>query len=252
MFDAIGALYIDHVAVTTRDLERTARDYMSLPGARLLRGPGWNPDQKVWFCFVQFGDLVVEILGLPEDGDSPIAAHLETGGGAYHLCFACHDIAGAVALAEQQGCKLVVAPRADAAFDGRAVAFLIHPAHGLFEIVEASPGFAVAPGDGAPAKAGAAPKPAVIGAPRDHLAASLQSDGDSRDRLADLFVSVLRLQRRSDAFKAVAGETKGWDSLGHLRLVMAVEEAFEVNVPSSRMSELTSFEIIADFIAGRE
>ena len=35
------------------------------------------------------------------------------------------------------GCRIVVAAKSDDAFDGRRVAFLIHPAHGLFELVEA-------------------------------------------------------------------------------------------------------------------
>lgn len=40
MFSALGVRYVDHVAVTTRDLMTTLADYLSLPGARLINGPG--------------------------------------------------------------------------------------------------------------------------------------------------------------------------------------------------------------------
>ena len=128
MFAEIGALWVDHVAVTTDRFEETAEHYLSMPQARVLRGPGWNAAQKVYFLFVSFGgDLCIEVLGVPEDGDSPIAEHARAGGGAYHICHAVADIDASVAIAQKLGARLVIAPKADDAYDGRRVAFLCQP-----------------------------------------------------------------------------------------------------------------------------
>ena len=55
MFAEIGVLWVDHVAVTTDRFHDTARHYLAMPNARVLRGPGWNAAQKVHFLFVGFG-----------------------------------------------------------------------------------------------------------------------------------------------------------------------------------------------------
>ena len=105
MFAEIGALWVDHVAVTTDRFEETAQHYLSLPNARILRGPGWNAAQEVHFLFVSFGgDLCIEILGLPSEGSSPISGHVASGAGAYHLCHAVRDLDVAISAAEARGC----------------------------------------------------------------------------------------------------------------------------------------------------
>jgi methylmalonyl-CoA/ethylmalonyl-CoA epimerase len=134
----LGVLGVDHVAVTTRRFEETLADYLSKPGAELAKGPGWNPTQKVDYAFVVMGgSLTVEILGLKEGVASPIEQHVRRGGGAHHLCFLVADIN--VALAEVKAARgmVVLKPTPDIAFAGRRIAFFMHRAHGLVELVEA-------------------------------------------------------------------------------------------------------------------
>ena len=138
LFGRLGILGVDHVAVTTSRFERTLADYLSMPGARLDRGPGWNPTQHVDFAFVVLdGGPTVEILGLRADVASPIEKHVKRGGGAYHVCYVVKDIETALAEIEDAGGLVVTPPTPDVAFNGRRIAFFVHQAHGLVELVEA-------------------------------------------------------------------------------------------------------------------
>jgi catechol 2,3-dioxygenase-like lactoylglutathione lyase family enzyme len=134
----LGVLGVDHVAVTTRRFEETLADYLSAPGAKLVKGPGWNPTQKVDYAFVAVNSgLTVEILGFKEGVDSPIEQHVRRGGGAYHLCFVVADIEAALAEVKAARGMIVLKPTPDVAFGGRRIAFFMHRAHGLVELVEA-------------------------------------------------------------------------------------------------------------------
>ena len=136
----LGVLGVDHIAVTTRRFEETLADYLSAPGARLERGPGWNAIQRVDFAFVILGDgLAVEILGLKEGVASPIEEHARRGGGAYHFCYVVRDIDAAMREVRAAGGFVVTPPTPDVAFDGRRIAFFMHRAHGLVELLEALP-----------------------------------------------------------------------------------------------------------------
>jgi catechol 2,3-dioxygenase-like lactoylglutathione lyase family enzyme len=138
LLSSCGVVYIDHIAVTTPDFDKTVAEYLSLPGSRLLKGPGNNPTQKVRYAFVLLDrGMVIEILGVGED--SPIERHVRQGGGPYHFCYAVEDIDRSVAQARMSGARIVADPAEDVAFDGRRVAFLFHDSLGLFELVEASP-----------------------------------------------------------------------------------------------------------------
>jgi catechol 2,3-dioxygenase-like lactoylglutathione lyase family enzyme len=134
----LGVLGVDHVAVTTRRFEDTLADYLSAPGATLAKGPGWNPTQKVDYAFVAMrAGPTVEILGFKEGVDSPIESHVRRGGGAYHFCFVVADIDKALAEVKAARGLVVLKPTPDVAFDGRRIAFFMHRAHGLVELVEA-------------------------------------------------------------------------------------------------------------------
>jgi catechol 2,3-dioxygenase-like lactoylglutathione lyase family enzyme len=135
----LGIRGVDHVAVTTRHFDQTIADYLSLPDARLARGPGWNPTQRVDYAFISLaGGLTVEVLGLKPDVTSPIEEHVRRGGGAYHLCYLVGDLDAAMARVREARGKIVVPPTPDVAFDGRRIAFFMHRAHGLVELVEAT------------------------------------------------------------------------------------------------------------------
>lgn len=231
----IRPLYVDHVAVTTAEFETCLRDYLAMPGARISRGPGFNDQQMVRFAFVQLVDgFRVEILGLPETGDSPIAAHVARGGGAYHLCYAVADIAASLEGAQAAGARVVVPPKPDPAHDGRPVAFLIHPAHGLVELVAAWPAMAGLP-------TGSAATPVVSAT----VVVPVAAPAEAQPELVAAFRAVLRKLPAEAVTEARFGAAEGWDSLAHLQLVMEVERRLGIRIPTREMGNLTSFAAFA-------
>ncbi|EOG5907622.1 VOC family protein [Vibrio vulnificus] len=227
MFSALGVLNVDHYAVTTRDIIATLKDFLSIPNSKLLRGPGVNPAQDVHYAFVELNGMgIVEILS-PLNDDSPILGHLSNGGGAYHLCYAVKDLDNAIEVAQQEfGAKLIVMPKADGAFDGRRVAFLIHPLHGLFELLEAFPSsISIAMTSNANAVNHSSQKEKLLSIYHNVV-------GD-----AGATFDMTNMKNCSD-----------WDSFKHLLLIMEVEKKFEVSIPAEDMSLLDSLEKIDAYL----
>ena len=236
MFRELGILWIDHIAVTTDNFSETIKHYLALPNARILRGPGWNGSQKVHYLFVSFGgDLCVEILGLPEHGESPIESHVSLGGGAYHLCYAVENIDHAVEIAREHGARMVVSPSNDDAYDGRRVAFLIHPAHGLFELVEAT----------LTVNANILNMKTVTSDMLQENSTShtsLQNDPLVSSKIEAAFKKTFQDDLPQDTQNWDSKHIKGWDSLAHLRLIMEIERSLDTTFPSSQLHMLQSFE----------
>ena len=226
---AIRPLYVDHFAVTTPHFEETIRDYLALPHARFTRGPGHNGSQNVRYAFLELErGLRVEILGLPSEGESPIAPHVDRGGGAYHLCYAVGDLESSIHAAQAAGARLVVPPKPDPAFDGRPVAFLVHPAHGLFELVAAYPTIHDGEAVGLPAELAAT-------APMDAV------DGTNHNKLVQVFRAVLKTVPVAEIPGARIETTNGWDSLAHIHLIMETERRFGIRLPMKDVTKLDSF-----------
>lgn len=258
-FEHCGVVYLDHVAVTTADLGAALHDYLALPGARLLRGPADNPGQGVRYAFVLLpGGNVVELLAPLQQADaqSPIARHLAAGAGAYHLCHAVRDMRQALAAARDAGARIVKPPLADPAFDGRQVAFLVHPLHGLVEFVEALPGATAASVDSAPGRTAAAADSAAGGhrsvaeaANARTAVAAVGQPGDIR-RLDEILHRLLPELAADEVAAAALGVTPGWDSLLQIRLIMEVEQAFGIEIPAERIPALASYAALARHLAG--
>ncbi|GAD87972.1 hypothetical protein VHA01S_003_00480 [Vibrio halioticoli NBRC 102217] len=230
MFSALGVIHVDHYAVTTRDLVATLNDFLSIPGSKLLRGPGENPAQQVNYAFVELNGMgVVEILS-PLGSESPILNHLQSGGGAYHLCYAVADLDNAIQVAEKDfGAKLVVEPRADGAFDGRRVVFLVHPVHGLFELLEAYP-------------------------PSIHCATDVskaqQNELKSNSDLFGIYRDIV--DASASDFSAInMKDNPEWDSFKHLMFIMEIEKRFEISIPADVMGELNSLQKIDAYLVGK-
>ncbi len=237
LFSACHVMYMDHLAVTTQVFEQTLTDYLGLVGARLLKGPAVNPEQKVRYAFVQLRDgMTIEVLA-PE-ADSPIARHAQQRGGPYHFCYAVADLGFSLAAAQRFGAKLIAEPTADVAFDGRRVVSLFHPAHGVFELVEAYPR-----AEGALCSA-ASERPA---SQRSAVAASGQReavDDDIEKRLQLVFRHVFPTFAQRDLPLAAMNNASEWDSLAQIQLVMELEAAFSCNIPPGQIEMLISYQAI--------
>jgi catechol 2,3-dioxygenase-like lactoylglutathione lyase family enzyme len=232
-----GVLYIDHLAYTTPDLDKTLAEFLSLPQTRLVKGPGWNPDQKVRYAFVQqSGGYAIELLSGGEG--SPVFRHIKQGGGLYHFCYAVADMEFAVAKAKQLGAALVSPPTPDVAFDGRRVVFLMHKLHGVFELVEAYPADQpyAAPKDTASIPEMLKHSPA---APKTDAAANR-----TEARLLNVFAAVFPALTAAEARSAAINETKEWNSLAQIQLMMEVELEFEVQFSPGQIAQTGNFSAI--------
>lgn len=221
-----GVERLDHVAVTTDNLVGVLRDYMGMPGSELIRGPDVNLSQNVDYAFVRLSTgTVVEILGMKEN--SPIASHVDNGGGVYHFCFTVNNLENAVETALNDGAIQVVEAREDDAFDGRRVAFFMHKNHGLFEFLEAYPkDYFLSDGN----------KKNIF----NQSSISLDNK-ESFDYVNEAFKKMFPALNEFEIENAEYNLTADWSSLKHLQLFMDIEEAAGVTFSSDDISQIKSF-----------
>ncbi len=62
-------------------------------------------------------------------------------------------------------------------------------------------------------------------------------------RLRRVFAQVLGLEESAVSDATAPDNTPQWDSLGHLRLVMAVEQEFDIAIPAEQVMDMVSFKI---------
>lgn len=236
MFSALGVRYVDHVAVTTKDLMPTLADYLALPGARLINGPGQNSAQDVLFAFVDLGaGGVVKVLA-PLSEQSPIYSHLAQGGGTYHVCYAVENLAQAITTATQDfGARLVKPAQADDAFYGRQVAFLFHSNHGLFELVEAWPN-------------GVSITRSGVDQSSKQTTLERSPNGNVEQALLSIFNQVMNTDFMEPSADITMQSVPQWDSLKHLLLMMDIERAFEIEIPADTLASLTSLNSLIQFL----
>jgi len=93
-----------------------------------------------------------------------------------------------------------------------------------------------------------------------HLAMSLhnhdvtppQSNGpdggvrDQRQKLALIIRRVFKLSEDAPVEDGALGVLAGWDSLGHIKLIMEIEEEFDISFDAQDSTEITSFDKLCD------
>lgn len=241
MFDDIGVLYVDHIAVTTQHFEETIAYYLTLPKARLINGPGENHAQQVKFAFIAVDGMgTIEVLA-PLSDQSPLLNHLRQGGGAYHFCYAVSDLAVSVQQAIAKGSKLISSAKPDDAFYGRSVAFLMHPYLGLFELLEAYPSYLpVMP---------TVHEPVMSHQPKMKISTKMADDPVSsvRSKIVTVFNQVMK-STISEHDNVTMQTYVDWDSVKHILLIMELEREFDIQVPSELFAQLVSIDDLVDFI----
>jgi len=78
--------------------------------------------------------------------------------------------------------------------------------------------------------------------------ASAMSD---HDELETLVRRMLHLPETADLSEAALDKTPGWDSLGHLQLLLSVESALRVSFSSQEMSQTTRYSELSRLVAGK-
>jgi acyl carrier protein len=71
------------------------------------------------------------------------------------------------------------------------------------------------------------------------------------ERLRHVLAVVLEMPEAQIDEQLTAEQTSNWDSMRHLNLIMALEDAFGVTFASEELSELTSYRAIAEALARR-
>lgn len=61
------------------------------------------------------------------------------------------------------------------------------------------------------------------------------------DKVFNVFIDILELPENTDKTSLIYNETKGWDSLGHMRLIAAIEENFDCMLDTDDILDMSSF-----------
>lgn len=124
---------LNHVAIATADLEKSAAVYRDLLGAT-VSPPQALPDHGVTVVFVELANTKIELLQ-PLGEASPIAAFLakNPSGGMHHICYEVTDIVAARDHLASQGARVLGDIKIGA--HGKPVVFL-HPKDFVGTLVE--------------------------------------------------------------------------------------------------------------------
>jgi len=68
------------------------------------------------------------------------------------------------------------------------------------------------------------------------------------ERIRAIMAEVLRLPEDRIGADAAIGTVPNWDSTAHMRMMIALEDAFGIDLDESRMVEMTSFARIRDTV----
>jgi len=70
----------------------------------------------------------------------------------------------------------------------------------------------------------------------------------TRERLKNIFVQVLELSPEIELSKIAYRETRFWDSVGHMRLVAAIETEFGIFMETEQILDLSNFEYAVEVL----
>ena len=124
---------LNHIAIATSDLAKSAAVYRDLLGAK-VSAPMALPDHGVTTVFVELPNTKIELLE-PLGEASPIAGYLKKNpsGGMHHVCYEVQDIIAARDKLVAAGATVLGEPRIGA--HGKLVIFL-HPKDFVGTLVE--------------------------------------------------------------------------------------------------------------------
>jgi acyl carrier protein len=75
-----------------------------------------------------------------------------------------------------------------------------------------------------------------------------QSEGTAEQRIQQTIVRALGISKYDPSLPLRMGSTPGWDSMGHMMVVMELEKQFNVRFPPYRLPELLDIPSIAKIL----
>jgi acyl carrier protein len=70
-------------------------------------------------------------------------------------------------------------------------------------------------------------------------------------KLDDAFRASLALPDDLDLATAAYGKTDGWDSVAHMQLVAAIENAFGIMIETDDVIAMSSYQVVLDILGSR-
>jgi methylmalonyl-CoA/ethylmalonyl-CoA epimerase len=130
-------LRLHHLGFVVSSIDETVRSF-----ARSVNG-SWDeqvfhdPIQKVKVTFLLMPgtDVQMELIE-PADGQSPVRAFLEKGGGLHHLCYEVEDCERSIIAMRKRGSMIVKRAKPAVAFQGRRIAWVMTSEKLLIELLE--------------------------------------------------------------------------------------------------------------------
>ena len=69
-------------------------------------------------------------------------------------------------------------------------------------------------------------------------------------KLENILKEIFKIKKKINLKITIENE-KNWDSINHMKLMIALEEEFKIKIPTIEQQNLISFEIITNFIKKR-
>ncbi|MEC3980539.1 acyl carrier protein [Amycolatopsis sp. H20-H5] len=73
---------------------------------------------------------------------------------------------------------------------------------------------------------------------------------DTADKLREVFVEALDLDADVDVENLKYRDLEAWDSVGHMALIAAVEDEFDVEFDTDQVIDMSSFKVALDMVTG--
>jgi acyl carrier protein len=70
------------------------------------------------------------------------------------------------------------------------------------------------------------------------------------DQLRGVFVEALQLEDDVDVENLKYRDIEAWDSVGHMALVAAIEDEFDVQFDTDQVIDMSSFKVAVDMVEG--
>ncbi|WP_409183877.1 acyl carrier protein [Amycolatopsis sp. VS8301801F10] len=69
-----------------------------------------------------------------------------------------------------------------------------------------------------------------------------------QDKLKEVFIDALQLDDGVDVENLKYRDIEAWDSVGHMALVAAIEDEFEVEFDTDQVIDMSSFKVAVDMV----